>query len=62
MITNLQQSDAGSYICTAASARVFGVEAVTILEIKGKKGRILSWNFSCLRTNVVVVAVIAICL
>ena len=62
VITNLQQSDAGSYICTAASARVFGVEAVTILEIKGKKGRILSWNFSCLRTNVVVVAVIAICL
>ncbi|KAK2547726.1 Peroxidasin-like protein [Acropora cervicornis] len=34
VITNLQQSDAGSYICTAASAGVFDVEAVTTLEIQ----------------------------
>ena len=34
MITNLQQSDAGNYICTATSASVFDVEAVTTLEIQ----------------------------
>ncbi|XP_015760055.1 PREDICTED: basement membrane proteoglycan-like [Acropora digitifera] len=34
VITNLQQSDAGSYICTATSASVFDVEAVTALEIQ----------------------------
>ncbi|XP_067017542.1 peroxidasin homolog isoform X2 [Acropora muricata] len=33
VITNLQQSDAGNYICTATSASVFDVEAVTALEI-----------------------------
>ena len=35
VITNLQQSDAGNYICTATSAGVFDVEAVTTLEIQG---------------------------
>ncbi|XP_015756507.1 PREDICTED: hemicentin-2-like isoform X2 [Acropora digitifera] len=34
IITNLQQSDAGNYICTATSAGVFYVEAVTTLEIQ----------------------------
>ncbi|XP_067017564.1 uncharacterized protein [Acropora muricata] len=34
VITNLQQSDAGNYICTATSASVFDVEAVTTLEIQ----------------------------
>ena len=34
VITNLQQSDAGNYICTATSASVFDVEAVTALEIQ----------------------------
>ncbi|XP_044164997.1 hemicentin-2-like isoform X2 [Acropora millepora] len=34
VITNLQQSDAGNYICTATSAGVFNVEAVTALEIQ----------------------------
>ncbi|XP_067017562.1 roundabout homolog 3-like isoform X2 [Acropora muricata] len=34
VITNLQQSDAGNYICTATSASVFDVEAVTFLEMK----------------------------
>ncbi|XP_015756461.1 PREDICTED: fibroblast growth factor receptor-like 1 [Acropora digitifera] len=34
VITNLQQSDAGNYICTATSAGVFAVEAVTALEIQ----------------------------
>ncbi|XP_015750686.1 PREDICTED: roundabout homolog 1-like, partial [Acropora digitifera] len=34
VITNLQQSDAGNYICTATSASVFDVEAVTSLEIQ----------------------------
>ncbi|XP_067018278.1 peroxidasin homolog isoform X2 [Acropora muricata] len=34
IITNLQQSDAGNYICTATSAYVFNVEAVTTLEIQ----------------------------
>ena len=29
VITNLQQSDAGNYICTATSANVFNVEAAT---------------------------------
>ncbi|XP_067017624.1 uncharacterized protein [Acropora muricata] len=40
VITNLQQSDAGNYICTATSASVFDVEAVTALEIQ--KGLSLS--------------------
>ena len=34
VITNLQQSDAGNYICTATSAGVFDVEAVTALEMQ----------------------------
>ena len=34
VITNLQQSDAGNYICTATSASVFNVEAVTFLEMQ----------------------------
>ncbi|XP_068673420.1 uncharacterized protein [Montipora foliosa] len=33
IITNVRQSDAGNYICTAASAGVFDVEAVTLLEV-----------------------------
>ncbi|XP_015756475.1 PREDICTED: hemicentin-2-like isoform X1 [Acropora digitifera] len=41
MITNLQQSDAGNYICTATSASVFDVEAVTTLKIQ-KAGLISS--------------------
>ena len=47
VITNLQQSDAGNYICTATSASVFDVEAVTALEIqKGAMVRLMSWAFS----------------
>ena len=34
VITNLQQSDGGIYICTATSAGVFNVEAATFLEIQ----------------------------
>ena len=49
VITNLQHSDAGNYICTATSASVFDVEAVTALEINDKRGEILLWNFNCLR-------------
>ncbi|XP_074627721.1 obscurin-like isoform X2 [Acropora palmata] len=37
VITNLQQSDAGSYICTAASASVFILETVTSLQIMTQK-------------------------
>ena len=44
-ITNLQQIDAGSSICTATSARVFDMEAVTTLEIQ--KGGITLENFNC---------------
>ena len=40
--TNLQQSDAKNYICTAASAGVFIMEAVTALEVIDKIGGILS--------------------
>ena len=40
VITNLQQGDAGNYICTAASASVFIMEAVTALEINDKRGGI----------------------
>ena len=36
VITNLQQTDGGNYICTATSAGVFNVEAVTTLEIQGR--------------------------
>ena len=42
VITNLQLSDAGNYICTAASAGVFIMEAVTAMEINDEKGGILS--------------------
>ncbi|XP_015765679.1 PREDICTED: MAM domain-containing glycosylphosphatidylinositol anchor protein 1-like isoform X3 [Acropora digitifera] len=34
VIRNFQQSDAGNYICTATSASVFDVEAVTTLEMQ----------------------------
>ena len=34
VITNLQGSDGGIYICTATSASVFDVEAVTFLEMQ----------------------------
>ena len=43
VITNLQQSDAGNYICTATSANVFNVEAVTTLEIQ-KGGLVILGN------------------
>ena len=36
VITNLHQSDGGNFICTATSAGVFNVEAVTTLEIQGR--------------------------
>ena len=42
MITNLQQSDAKNYICTAASAGVFMTEGVDALEVIDKVGGILS--------------------
>ena len=38
IITNVQQSDAGNYICTAASASVFMIETVSSLEIMMRKG------------------------
>ena len=41
VITNLRQGDTGNYICTAASASVFIMEAVTALEINDKRGGIL---------------------
>ena len=44
VITNLQQSDAGSYICTATSASVFDVEAVTTLVIQ-KGGMVILENY-----------------
>ena len=44
VITNLQQSDAGNYICTATSAGVFDVEAVTTLEIQ-KGGLVILENY-----------------
>ena len=39
VIRNFQQSDAGNYICTATSASVFDVEAVTTLEMQ--RGRLV---------------------
>ena len=44
IITNLKQSDAGNYICTATSAGVFNVEAVTALEIQ-KGGMVILENY-----------------
>ena len=44
VITNLQQSDGGNYICTATSASVFDVEAVTALEIQ-KGGMVILENY-----------------
>ena len=44
IITNLQQSDAGNYICTATSAGVFDVEAVATLEIQ-KGGKVILENY-----------------
>ncbi|XP_067017556.1 hemicentin-1-like isoform X2 [Acropora muricata] len=41
VITNLQQSDAGNYICTAKSAGVFIMEAVTALKINDNKVPVL---------------------
>ncbi|XP_044183737.1 hemicentin-2-like isoform X3 [Acropora millepora] len=42
VITNFQQSDAGSYICTAASASVFILETVTSLQIMTQKAALVS--------------------
>ena len=47
VITNLQQSDAGNYICTATSAGVFNVEAVTSIEVHQKGGLILQNCNTC---------------
>ena len=44
IITNLKQSDAGNYICTATSAGVFNVEDVTALEIQ-KGGLVVLENY-----------------
>ena len=38
IVRNLQQSDAGNYICTATSAGVFTVETVAAFEIRNTKG------------------------
>ena len=46
MITNLQQSDAGNYICTATNISEFGdIETVSTLEIE--KGEIILENYNC---------------
>ena len=45
VITNLQQSDAGNYICTATSASVFHVEAVTFLEMQ--RGEMMILKIVC---------------
>ena len=57
VITNLQQSDAGNYICTATSASVFDVEAITALEIQ--KGGIILENNNCYKSKVRLVVVTA---
>ena len=44
VITNLQESDAGNYICNATGASVFDVQAVTALEIK-KGGMVILENY-----------------
>ena len=43
-MTNLQQSDAENYICTATSASVFDVEAVSTWEIQ-KGGMMILENY-----------------
>ena len=58
IITNVRRSDAGNYICTATSAGVFDVEAVTLLEVHEKGGSIGELQY-CLKTNVTIVADIA---
>ena len=58
LVITVQQTDSGNYICTAASATVFIMEAVTALGTNDKNGGLLLWNFNCLRTNVVLIAVI----
>ena len=46
VITNLQQIDAGNYICTATSISVLrDVETVSTLEIQ--KGEIIFENYNC---------------
>ena len=45
LLTNLQQSDAGNYICSATSASVFNVEAVTFLEMQ--RGGIMILKIVC---------------
>ena len=46
VITNLRQSDAGNYICTATSISIFrDVETVSTLEIH--KGGIIFENYNC---------------
>ena len=46
MITNLQESDVGNYICTVTGVSVFrDIETVSTLEIQ--KGRILLENYNC---------------
>ena len=50
VITSLQQSDAGNYICTATSAGVFTVEAVTALEIRDTKGVVILCIVYCERS------------
>ena len=58
IITNVRQSDAGNYICTAVSAGVFDVEAVTLLEVHEKGGSIGQLQY-CLKPNITIIADIA---
>ena len=52
VIKNLRPGDAGNYICTATSAGVFNLEAVTYVEVQRSRGELLIITVHCAKTYV----------
>ena len=45
ILRDLNEEDAGNYICVATSAGVFDIEAISYVQVKTLKGKLFTWNY-----------------